>query len=394
MPSPGGGDDDDFSADALAAAAAAQAAALADPNRVIADKEKLSPSQMLEFNAKLDKSLGGAAQSQAAGGAAASQAAGGAAQSQAAGGAAQGSPMLFSLDETKLKEIGCKLSADEIADKNRFKEPGAEDSSQGIRVTVEELGPGRPPIVSIGPCDLSGVGGHKVRGEILKNITDKALEKHYQDNPALAKGHKDIQHSTGAAGKVPNYERSTVCATVAVRGRLQMLTGDKGPGAHANACVKCAGEVNLQRWEPRDGAQRTWNDTVCATLTCTATAIFKAVARSGAKWLTGERATAEISKGDDLKALSSDVLDLRGSGEYTKGAFDKQQQHIADKIGGLRDKVVDSMSQPGPPAEKGFFKKVGEWIAETYRACKEAMKSPAIAQQETYRPPPGSSLRK
>lgn len=129
-----------------------------------------------------------------------------------------------------------------------------------IPVVVEDMA-GRI-LVKVGPCDLSGVGGHLVREQMIKDLVNQALE------------HGGYDLSTA------DFTSVNVSACVGVRGRLQMAQGffasnRERDGEHMNAYVKTAGESHLTHWEPRQGPQRFFNDTVCAMVTSTTTSLFE-----------------------------------------------------------------------------------------------------------------------
>lgn len=163
------------------------------------------------------------------------------------------------------------------------------------------------PLVKVGPCDLSGVGGHQVREEIIKQVVQHAYTEQKTAHPKWPEYSWDALH---------------VSACIGVRGRAQMVqsaffNNRAKPGSHMNAYIKIAGEKTLTHWEPRKGPQSFFNDTICAVATTAATAIFEDGIRQG---LIGEKdsndrmigsheATRIILKSSVLKKLCKQYLD-------------------------------------------------------------------------------------
>lgn len=79
--------------------------------------------------------------------------------------------------------------------------PGVEKKLEEIPVTVEQVN-GRV-IVKIGPHDLSGVGGIRIRENIIKHLVKQALDK------------KGITNKT--------YDNVDVCANISVRDKAIFL---------------------------------------------------------------------------------------------------------------------------------------------------------------------------
>lgn len=148
---------------------------------------------------------------------------------------------------------------------------------QQIPVTVEPLGIDGKYLVKVGPCDLSGVGGHKVRNEIIQKLVEQALKDE---------------------GINKSYEEVNVSACVKVRGQAQMIKGAfkdnrEQAGAHHNAYVKTAGETTLTHWEPRNGPQPFYNDSICAYVVCAITSMFEQGIRDK-KITSSQQATKSI----------------------------------------------------------------------------------------------------
>lgn len=149
-------------------------------------------------------------------------------------------------------------------------------------------------LVKVGPCDLSGVGGHLVREQMIKDLVNQAL---------VNKGY-DLDQT--------NFTTVNVSACVGVRGRLQMALGffvsnRERDGEHMNAYVKTAGDPHLTHWEPRQGPQRFFNDTVCAMVTSTTTSIFEQGIR-GNSIHSSAQATADILKNPRLVTIFDAIL--------------------------------------------------------------------------------------
>lgn len=118
-------------------------------------------------------------------------------------------------------------------------------------------------LVKVGPCDLSGVGGHPLRKEIVKNLVNDALQQY-----------------RSKYGVDYTFNNVNVSACVGVRGRLQMVQGmffdNKNlHGNHMNAYIKTEYEDELCLWEPRQGPQPFFNDTMCAVVISVTTSIFE-----------------------------------------------------------------------------------------------------------------------
>ena len=160
-----------------------------------------------------------------------------------------------------------------------------------IPVVVEQLENGNV-LVKVGPFDLSGVGGHQVREEIIKDLVNQALKKN------------NIEKS---------YEEVNVSASIGVRGRAQMIESlfidnrDK-VGSHMNAYVKTANESQLTHWEPRNGPQSFFNDTICSMVTCVVTSLFEQGIRTD-RIHSSQEATQSILKNPELKETFNRLLD-------------------------------------------------------------------------------------
>lgn len=165
---------------------------------------------------------------------------------------------------------------------------------QMIAVTIESID--NRILVKVGPCDLSGVGGHKVREEIIKNLVDQALAK------------------KGLDKKSHTFETVNVSACVGVRGRMQMAVGffvnnRDDNGTHMNAYVKTANEQHLTHWEPRQGPQRFFNDTICAMVTSVATSLFEKGIRTN-EITKSDDATNKILKNPSLLEIFDHILSV------------------------------------------------------------------------------------
>jgi hypothetical protein len=159
-----------------------------------------------------------------------------------------------------------------------------------IPVRVETL-KGRV-LVKVGPCDLSGVGGHLVREQIIKNLVNQALK---------AKGY--MEHT---------YETVNVSACVGVRGRAQMARSffastREQVGSHMNAYVKTENEQTLTHWEPRNGPQHWYNDTICSMVTSVVTSVFEKQIREQSV-ASSAQATESILKNPTLMELFDKLL--------------------------------------------------------------------------------------
>lgn len=190
-----------------------------------------------------------------------------------------------------------------------------------IPVGVEDLN-GRV-LVKVGPCDLSGVGGHEIREHIIKNLVTQALK---------AKG----LDATGFS-----FENVNVSACVGVRGRSQMAWGmfannREKAGAHMNAYVKTSNEKGLTHWEPRQGPQRWYNDTICAMVTSTTTSLFEQRIRANTLHSSAQ-ATTEILKHPSLVDIFDRLL------AQTK-------ERITDLVNGIKKLVGIEDEKPSTPA--------------------------------------------
>lgn len=146
-------------------------------------------------------------------------------------------------------------------------------------------------LVKIGPCDLSGVGGHSVREQIIQDLVRQALS---------------------ARGINKTYEEVDISACVAVRGRAQMIKGivintREEIAQHANAYIKTANEKTLTHWETRNGPQSFFNDTICAMAICATTSLFEKGIREGTIH-SSKDATTSILKSTKLKELFDYLL--------------------------------------------------------------------------------------
>lgn len=174
----------------------------------------------------------------------------------------------------------------------RMKLDVANTKLHDIPVDVENIG-GRI-LVKVGPCDLSGVGGHFVREQMIKDLVNQAL---------VGEGY-NLEHT--------NFSTVNVSACVGVRGRLQMALGffvsnREHDGEHMNAYVKTAGEDHLTHWEPRQGPQRFFNDTVCAMVTSTTTSIFERGIRNDSIKCSA-KATTDILRKPELVTIFDAIL--------------------------------------------------------------------------------------
>ena len=186
-------------------------------------------------------------------------------------------PSLFGIDSSSIKSLCLTPNNEKL---------------NSIPVSVEEFD-GRV-LVKVGPCDLSGVGGHQIREQIIKNLVNQAL---------IAKGLDVHGH---------NFENVNVSACVGVRGRSQMFWGlfssnREQAGSHMNAYVKTSNEKGLTHWEPRQGPQRWYNDTICAMVTSTTTSLFEKRIRENTLH-SNVQATAEILKHPSLVEMFDALL--------------------------------------------------------------------------------------
>ena len=169
----------------------------------------------------------------------------------------------------------------------------------------------------VGPVDLSRVGGHAVRQSLIENAVNAAL-KHY-----------DLKNSTDTPLK---YEDVNVAAQTGVRGRAQLVTDflkkifaainpwdtvakaeerlKRLPGHHMNAYVKVAGEKKLTHWEPRQGPQKWYNDTICAMVTVASTCLFEyeVMSPNAPKNYNSLKATNAILKNKEFGGIFDKVL--------------------------------------------------------------------------------------
>lgn len=210
-----------------------------------------------------------------------------------------------------------------------FKEE-AEGKLNDITVRVEKTKSGEY-LARVGPCDLAGVGGHDVRNEIIKRAVNQALI------------------ANGVVGK--SFDDVHVSACVGVRGRAQMFLSGlrfaaskvasligkdiesnnrRAVGQHMNAYVKVAEERKLTHWEPREGPQSFFNDTVCAVSSCAATSIFEKRVRDGDAE-SSEEETNYILKSKELKSCVSSFLS-------------NSSKRISTFIDNLRDKFSEYSS--------------------------------------------------
>ncbi|MDP3270098.1 MAG: hypothetical protein Q8M40_13750 [Legionella sp.] len=162
---------------------------------------------------------------------------------------------------------------------------------QNIPVKVEHCN--SRYLVTVGPCDLSGVGGHQVREHIIKNLVNQALTRNEINS---------------------DYEEVNVSACVGVRGRWQMAAGffknnRSSDGSHMNAYIKTDGENHLTHWEPRNGPQRFFDDSICAVVVATATFVFEKGVLNNTIHNSND-ATENIMKNPDFKTLFDEFLKL------------------------------------------------------------------------------------
>lgn len=170
----------------------------------------------------------------------------------------------------------------------------AVDNSKLTHIPIEVENLDGRILVKVGPCDLSGVGGHQLREQIIRNLVNQAL---------TAKGLDVLGY---------NFENVNVSACVGVRGRAQMALGifrnnREQAGSHMNAYVKTAMETGLTHWEPRRGPQRWYNDTICAMVTSTTTALFEQRIRENTLH-SATQATTEILKHPSLVDIFDKLL--------------------------------------------------------------------------------------
>lgn len=206
-----------------------------------------------------------------------------------------------------------------------------------IPVAIEQL-PDGGVLAKVGPCDLSGVGGHHVREQIIKNVVDQALQQ------ANMTGH--------------SYESVNVSACVGVRGRLQMFQGAfinnrEGAGNHMNAYVKTAQEKQLTHWEPREGAQSFFNDTICAMVSSVCTSLFEKGIREKSIQSSAE-ATEQILKSPALKEafdhlLSVAINRITALVTSVKNFATTNMKQIKDELTTLKDDTADDMEAGATP---------------------------------------------
>ncbi|MCA0404255.1 MAG: hypothetical protein LCH30_10775 [Proteobacteria bacterium] len=191
-----------------------------------------------------------------------------------------------------------------------------------IPVTVEEIN-GRI-LVKVGPCDLSGVGGHKIREEIIKDLVNQALASV-----------KDESGKERYKKEEVNFSNVNVSACIGVRGRAQMffrLFTSSSVGSHMNAYVKTKNEIHLTHWEPRKGPQRFFNDTICAMVTSVATSLFEKGIRENTIHSSRD-ATKNILKNPTLREIFDAVLE-------------KTIDRIVSLVASVTNKVNDLMQSP------------------------------------------------
>jgi hypothetical protein len=150
-------------------------------------------------------------------------------------------------------------------------------------------------LVKVGPCDLSGVGGHENRKELIKKIVNHALKVHA---PRLS------------------YDNVHVSASVAVRSFSQVIANSfsffestqqkdrKAKGSRMNAYIKTAGEAQLTHWDPQDGPEGFWSnlsDKVIAAVTQLFEYKVKNIGENGR--YPSEQATTDILKSPIIKSV-------------------------------------------------------------------------------------------
>lgn len=174
-------------------------------------------------------------------------------------------------------------------------------------------------LVKIGPHDLSGVGGVRIREAIIQDLVKAALAHH------------------GLADKT--YRDVDVCANISVRGRKQMLLGffsRKDPGSHQNAFIKVAGDESLTRWEPRDGPQSFFNDTICAMAVTVMSALFEYGLKEG-KIHNSEQATQLILKSEAIKGIFDTLLQIK----------DGRMDYLVDQVNEQKDDILTPTRDKG-----------------------------------------------
>lgn len=175
--------------------------------------------------------------------------------------------------------------------KLKFNALSTQRKMTNISVSIEELENNRH-LVKVGPCDLSGVGGHGIRERIIKEVVNRALKEKYGRETTLS------------------FNTVNVSACVGVRGKLQMIT----PGSrnqmcgHMNAYVKTEAELKLTHWEPRKGPQSHFNDTICGLVTAVVTSQFEKGVREN-HIMSSTDATRKILKNKGLVKIFDKFLD-------------------------------------------------------------------------------------
>lgn len=188
-------------------------------------------------------------------------------------------------------QIVDEITVKDNCEHNRFK-------NQGIKVEVITKENGKT-LVKVGPCDLSGIGGHVKREALIKDLVNNALR---------------------SSGSNKSFESVNVSACVGLRGRLRMLTDLfrfkstilKNQGGHMNAYIKTDCEKNLTHWEPREGPQRFRNNTICAMVISVTTNLFEQEVMSQPKGAVYSSATAtkEMLKDSKLKTIFNEILSV------------------------------------------------------------------------------------
>ncbi len=153
-------------------------------------------------------------------------------------------------------------------------------------------------LVKVGPCDLSGVGGHDIREKMIESIVNEVLRT------------RNLK-----------YEDVHVSASVAVRGFWQRInhafsifeksknSDMESAGSSMNAYIKTAGEKRLTCWEPRKGPGGFFNkfsDLVISVVTHLFENKVKNIKEDEA--YTSERATNDIFKDPILKPTFNKVF--------------------------------------------------------------------------------------
>lgn len=218
---------------------------------------------------------------------------------------------------------------EDLVQRNSLKNPW------GIKVVIIQHD--GKTLVKIGPCDLSGVGGHKNREALIKNLVNDVLK---------------------TDGRTETYDTVNVSACVGVRGRAQMITGAfksaesirSEQGKHMNAYIKTAGENALTHWEPRKGPQGFFNDTICAMVVAIATRLFEHKVMSPTKEPTysSEQATKEILQNRSFKEIFNKVLTVTKDkvGELVKGYKNMLNQMRSAPDDPAREEDASNTHQP------------------------------------------------